>query len=448
MAHRAMRAAAVWLACAVGTGPALADAAADYAAALHVGDTVTLARLAEARLAEAPEDGQARFALGAAKFMEAVAGLGQGLHRHGLRPEYDLNEVGGIISDLPFLRLPVPHNPAPEPVTYGALRAVLERFAEDLVRAEETLAGVGEAPFDLPLDLAQLRLDFAGDGDASDATPLLEVFAAVSGEVEAGGGWIVDFDQSDAPWLRGYCHLLMALADFLLAHDWEEAFLQTMHPVFPDTDFPNSAMNAETAALLEAFRAQLGPDGVAPRYDDEDPSEFFAYAQAREALMMGAIADLVAFVHLFRWPVVEPERMGSAREQLLAMVAQSRENWRRIRAETDAKREWVPAPGTQEGIFPALRVTEETVAGWNVFLAEFEAVLEGEKLIPHWRFEGRGVDLRAMFEDPRTFDPVMIASGAGALPYLRAGETVRPETALEVLELTGGGFFAYFLWFN
>jgi hypothetical protein len=163
---------------------------------------------------------------------------------------------------------------------------------------------------------------------------------------------------------------------------------------------------------------------------------------------MAGIADLVAFVHLMRWPVAEPARMASAREHLLSMVALSRENWRRILAETDDNREWVPGP-RQTVLFDNVRITDDTVAGWQMFLDAFEAVLEGERLLPHWRIaEGRGINLRRMFDEPRTFDPWLIAQGSAILPYLEDGETVSPDTAFTILMLTEGGLLGYFLWFN
>jgi hypothetical protein len=77
-----------------------------------------------------------------------------------------------------------------------------------------------------------------------------------------------------------------------------------------------------------------------------------------------------------------------------------------------------------------------------------EDVLEGRKLIAHWRFTDKGINVRRMFEDPRTFDPVMIAQGAAVIPYLEEGERVSGQTALTLLDVFERGFFAYFVWFN
>ena len=124
--------------------------------------------------------------------------------------------------------------------------------------------------------------------------------------------------------------------------------------------------------------------------------------------MFAAIADLVAFIHLFHWPVVEPERMKSVLAHLEAIPPLSRENWRRILAETDSGKEWIPNP-RQTGMLPGVTVTQEQIDGWMLFLDEFEALLKGEKLLPHWRFRQghqpaphlpRADDLRHRAPDP------------------------------------------------
>lgn len=454
---------------------------------LSEGRTAEAVAHAGAALAETPEDAQARFALGTAQFLLAVEGLGHGLWRHGLKRGYD---TGFGLGGLPFLRLPVPSNPAPQPVTYTALREILVTFQRDLAAADATLALVHAELVDLPLDLATIRLDFDGDGQGSEDERLLSVFATISPRVASPSGFLIDFDQSDAPWLRGYTHLLSAMADFLLAHDWEEMFLASFHGLFPDTEMPGSAMNFEAQRVVKAITALYDDPSYPTRYPERPPepdrpvrdgvswddwqtrlrtyqnsdaykryleSEAYqAYERDLEKwnqirrlespLRYGAIADLVAALHLFSWDVVEPERMASARQHLLSMIALSRENWTRIRAETDDRREWVPSPG-QVGVF-RLRVTEATVANWHAFLDEFEAILEGRRLIAHWRFAERGINLRRMFDEPARFDPWLIGQGSAVLPYLEEGDLVTGSTAETMLELFGGDFFAYFIWFN
>lgn len=486
--HKALLTGAVF-AVASTVAHAQTDFAQDFAAELYEGHTAEAVVLAEAQLAVRSDNQQVAFALGSAQFLKAVENLGQGLYRYGLRSDLDASFYG--ISGLPFLRLPVPENPQPDQVTYDGLRNVLNRFVDDLAVAEATLADIGPEEFDLPLDLARIRLDFDGDGKGSEQEGLLYSFAAVS-RITANTGFLFDFDQSDAPWLHGYCHLLSAMAHFPLAHDWETAFNETFHSLFPKSDLPSSYLERELINVRAALEVLIDQYGEPPRrpprlklppgwpkrgeykshsewqkkigeWEESDagqlylPSEKYkAYEQAlarweeyillKSYLSYGSIADLIVFIHLFNWPVVEPERMAAVRVHLLRMVELSRENWRRIQAETDNKNEWIPSP--KQTVIFRMRVDDNTVAAWHAFLDEFEAILEGRRLIKHWRYASKGVNLRRMFEEPRTFDPVLIAQGSAVIPYLEEGDLVTRGTAETMFDLFKGGFFAYFIWFN
>jgi hypothetical protein len=442
------------------------DFATRYEALLIEGRLVDAAGLAEGRIAAAPDDAEAGFALGLAQFLSAVEGLGQGLYRYGLASTYGNPAAQALGGGVPFLRIPIPANPSPEPVTYDGLRAVLGGFVRDLAVAEKTLAAVPASAFELPLRVPLVRLDFDGNGTGGPEESVAALFLAVSGVDLVSPEWAAwagaaeegrlppfGLDESEVPWLQGYSHLLSALGEFLLAHDWETAFQSTFHAAFPAGDLASSGLAAEDRRVIDG----LGPEPPRVEWGEEGYDEWAsgpggeahrAWSSQRGLSEWAGIADLIAFVHLMRWPVVEPDRMGAAREHLLSMVALSRENWRRILAETDDSREWVPGP-QQTVLFDGMRITDETVAGWHMFLDEFEAVLDGQRLIPHWRIaDGRGINMRRMFEEPMAFDPWLIAQGSAILPFLEDGETVSPETVFTIFMLTDGGLLRYFLWFN
>ena len=349
------------------------------------------------------------------QFLQAVERLGQDLHRFGLassfRPPY-----GAGLSGLPILRLPIPPNRNPEPVTYQALRDVLQDFVDGLRAADATLEPIAERDVDLPLNIARIHLDLNADGLASDDEGLwrmLEVVMEFRGvSKEAADRFLTDFDRSDVPWLRAYCHLLMAIAEFPLAHDWQAAFEQTFHGLFPRSELPNSALVAKTSATA--------------RFSN--------------------VADFIAFLHLAHWPVVEPERMSRVLQHLEAMVRLSRETWKRVQAETDDRGEWIPNP-RQSGVLPRMMITQDRIEGWRLFLDEFEALLQGRKLVPHWRFD-QGLNLRRIFTEPTTFDPVLLIQGSAALPYLEDGEAVSWQTWNQISRLFAGRFFRYFVWLN
>jgi hypothetical protein len=128
------------------------------------------------------------------------------------------------------------------------------------------------------------------------------------------------------------------------------------------------------------------------------------------------------------------------------MVQLSRDSWKRILAETDDHNEWIPSP-KQTGVLPGMRVTQERVDGWMQFLDEFEAVLKGTKLVPHWRFD-QGINMRRFFLEPGTFDFVLLIQGSAAVPYLEDGELTTQETWTRIARVFGGDFFQYFIWFN
>jgi len=443
---------AATIALAAAPGPAQTPGfTGEFQSLVYAGRTAEAASLAAEHLAAAPEHAQARFALGAVQFLRAIEHLGQGLHRYGLASDY---ETGAGLGVLPFLRLPVPENPAPEAVTYEGLRALLATLVADLDRSRETLAAMPTGEVDLPLNIGLLRLDMNSDGAGGDDEAIWRMVSLLGFPwLDAGQATKLetDFDASDVPWLMAYGHLLSAMAEFLLAHDWESAYAATFHGVFPRSGTPSAAL-ADEAIRLRAEQAAMG-EPPTPNYDNypawlatPEGKRFVRYSEIEGSLFYGGIADLIAFVHLNHWPVVEPVRMQSTLGHLEAMVGLSRENWRRILAETDDRREWIPNP-KQTGVLPRMPVTDQQVAGWSRFLDEFEALLQGRKLLPHFRFQ-KGINLRRMFTEPQTFDLVLLIQGSAALPYLEEGELADAQTWDQIMQLMGEGPLGYFVWFN
>ena len=285
----------------------------------------------------------------------------QSFHRYGVR------DVGGGM--VPFLRLPVPANPDPDPIRYEDLRGIFTAWLEDMSRAEATLAKVDDPDVTLPLHFGLIRLDLDGDGKAGEEETLWRVYSRFNRQAGQPGGeagvdaensrsFLIRFDRGDVAWLRGYCHLLSAFAEVYLAHDGRDLFHHSANLIFarPETPFP----------FL--------------RRRDAGPREFDSIE----------IIDVVATIHMIRMPVVEPKRMASALEHLRAMIGLSRESWRFYKRESDDDNEWIPNPG-QKTVVPGVRVTEEMVRGWEEFLDEAEALLAGKTLVPFWRGTDRNV---------------------------------------------------------
>src|SRR5262245_60879711 len=171
---------------------------------LEAGRLADAATMLQTHLLDAPDDDSARFALGGVQFLQATERLGQSLYRHGLEPD---------VFAMPLFRLPVPHNATPEPLTYEKARAIIQRFVDDLMVAEATLARVDDPSAQFPLAIGLVRFDLDGDGTATDRETLWEVYRAINNAPPAPpedvAKFTIDFDGSDAPWLRGYGHLLM-----------------------------------------------------------------------------------------------------------------------------------------------------------------------------------------------------------------------------------------------
>ena len=85
----------------------------------------------------------------------------------------------------------------------------------------------------------------------------------------------IAFDDADIFWLRGYIHVLLGTVNIVLAHDWRDAFERTAHLVFakPETPYPFLLVEGE-----------------------------------QQNWSANQIVDLVAFIHLINFEVVEPKR--------------------------------------------------------------------------------------------------------------------------------------------
>lgn len=366
----------------------------------------------EGAVAADAKDDSARFALGTVQALRAFEGLLQGLYRYGLDPEWTTN--------LPFVRLPIPLNPKPTPLTNADFRKLISDFSAGLAKAEKTLAPIKSADVKLPLAIGSYRIDFNADGTADESESFWGIFAEVVGAPvaeEDAKGFVIAFDAGDVHWLRGYCHVLQACCDFFLAHDSQKLHDYTALFFFPTAKTPLPPLPRNTDA----------PGG-------------FDFSQ---------ILDGVAFVHLIQMPVIEPERLKSSHAHLLEMIAQSRLMWTAIKAETDDDREWIPSPKQQNAALPGVAISPDMVEGWHAVLDECEAILEGKKLIPFWRAsEGRGVNLKQVFFEPQTFDLVLWVQGSAAVPYLEEGPITSAEMWSEVQQVFGGQLGLFAVWFN
>lgn len=397
-----------------------AGAAAPEPAALFEAKTVAERDSALAALeAAAPGDPASAYATGAGEFFTALEILAGGLHRHGFESPQSFM--------LPLMRLPVPDNADPEPLTYEQFRAILVAFRDRLEKSAATLGSVpADADIGMVIDLTRLGIDLNEDGQIAPD----ESAAAVMASLSRGGGapdaaapaLTFRFDRADGYWLQGYSEFLMAQADFWLAHDFSNTFDGSFHMLFPRANLP----------LQDTL---VPPDG--------GMSGGMLSSEWR-------IADFISLVHLVNWQVVEPERRQSARRHLMEMIRLSREDWKAIRAETDNDREWLPGP-QQKGASPltGLDVGEQQVQAWLAALAMAEDLLEGRTLLPHFRIADKGINMKRFFDEPKPFDLVLSITGPAIAPYLERGKILTSEEFDQIQRQFGGaGFLTFALWFN
>jgi hypothetical protein len=382
---------------------------------LQAGNLPAAEAAMNAILKQKPQDAQAQYGLGSVQFLRAVEGLAQDVHRYGFLQTSAVAGAGLALGTA----IPVPQNPNPEELDYPKLRQIYQKLISQLERAEANLALVTAVDVKLPLHFGLIRLDLNGDGKADDGETLWKIYAKMNagagvGE-EAAKQFVIAFDAGDVQWLRGYCHLLMAIGESTLAYDFQQFFEGTGHLLVakPVTPYP-----------------------------------FLKKRESKEFLSFDSIIDFVATIHLMNFPVAEPKRMTVALQHLESMVHVSTKSWDLIVAETDNDNEWIPN-SKQDAVIPNIRVTEEMIASWKEFLAEASSILKGETLIPFWRTgEERGVNLRQVFLKPRQFDIVLWIHGTGAAPYLEQGKVTSPDVWNRLNRVFGGQFIGFALWFN
>ncbi len=273
----------------------------------------------------------------------------------------------------------------------------------------------------LPLHFGMIRLDLKGNGNPDEGSSLWRLYAHISNnhemKKETAEAFFIKFDRGDVHWLRGYCHLILAVCEMYLAHDSEECFKRTGRLLFTKVESP---------------------------YEFLGRGKHFKTIGASET----DVLDLVALIHLIHCDVVAPQKMEAALHHLEAVVTQSRESWKWIMAETDDDHEWLPNP-RQTGVMPNMRVTDKMVTSWAEVMNECERLLSGKLLIPFWRGDdNRGINLRQIFLKPRTFDLILWAQGTAALPYLEKGECTKGETWRKLSADFGNQFPGFAIWFN
>ena len=416
-------------------GTPLATQASEIGDALarHLYEGSALAGQSELAEQKAAGEPEACFAWSMLGLVAAYEGLAQDLYRYGATtpdvPTAALLLGIGRMDGNP----PMPANPNPETLTYEAFRTVLSDFRADLAVAQAGFecGGAEAADYVVPLDVLKARVDFNGDGKIADGETLGALFDPL---VNGSEGFEVDpalvekskskgvatdtsigFDAADSIWLAGYSQVIGVQLDLVLAHDFSEFFKAFMHRSFPLSGLPMQEFTQGGTLIMD------------PESD-------------------AGIADVIAAIHTLNFPVADRALLQSIPEQLHRITALSRQNWALILAETDDNRELVPNP-EQTSLLPDMTVTEETVAAWHETLDVLDQIIDGELLIPHWRF-AQGFDLAAYFAEAERTDLVLLLTGQAAVPFLRDGPVADAESFAAANSVFGDRLLNYSFWFN
>lgn len=216
-------------------------------------------RLAEGRAAvetalqQQPGSDELRFQLALVQFFGSVEKFSQGMYRYGLHESI-------FQRSIPFLRFPVELNPNPEMASNQAVRAVLKEFLTGLAETSKTLALLpDDSKVHLPLRFGRVRLDLNGDGKIGPKEQLWRVMAELTSATtvneENAARFGVHLDVADARWLEGYCHLLEALGEAVLAYDTSQLFAHCGSLFFSKSDSPYSFLQQKGDEWAEIFDA-------------------------------------------------------------------------------------------------------------------------------------------------------------------------------------------------
>lgn len=387
------------------SGPAAAQLEPDPISA-RVAEVGIAAALGELE-AEASPSAEHRLAIGGLRFLRAVERSLQTRWRIGAQP----------VEYAPVLRLPLPPNPDPEPFDAGMVETVFKDMRDDLVGAVAALEAIPEEEaLSLRIRLADIWLDIDQNGERADA-PYAEDLLSISGAAGLGESGVADpaaltvaFDRADVAWLEAYAHLLSGISEMALSLDSRGAI---------EAAEPGWRAAAEFGEAHDVYGA----------------SEWIDQALPLVLMMQG-----------------RPDRTHTraALAHFEAMIEKNRDFWRLVALETDNDAEWIPNP-TQSSALGGATLSAEAAAAWREVLADAEAMLKGELLVPHWRYgpdNGVGVNLRKVLEEPRSFDLMLWIQGAGAAPYLERGPLISARSFNNFSRLIQGDAMTYALWLN
>ena len=360
---------------------------------------------AEATLAAREQDAETAFLLGGVRFLRAA--------EHIMQVRY--NNYEGALPMLPGMRNTLPESNPDGRFDPAFLETAMRGALAHLSEAQAALGPAIDGEFAVEVQLADIWLDINSNGTREDWENVLPVMDTLGARPAEGFDGVIRFDSADAEWLAAYVHLLSAMSELTLAVDPTPAIAQV----------------TQGRAALESLSTVRG-DMLTGRDDT---------------------VDMIAAVLLTLRGVPDETRTRAAHGHFKAMIARNRAFWNEVARETDNDREWLPN-ANQASAF-GVEVDAGTAQGWQDVLAEIEAILDGEALVPYWRVaaspdgpDGIGVNIEKLMTSPGDMDLILWIQGAGAAPYLERGRVADMAAWNRFAGMTRGDSLMFAVWFN
>lgn len=367
-------------------------------------------------LASHPEDDQLRFSLGVVQVIRTMEQFSQDICFYGLRQ----TSKDGL--ETPFITIAVPSDRKANSISHQKFQQIIQRVVSGFEDADKTLSQITDENLHLRLHVGLVKLDLDGDGQCGEREMLWRIYQEFHhnpGIVSSNANsFVINFDRGDVHWLRGYLNLITSFLDMYLAYDTRETFYFVAPALFEKVDdLPTYFTDHKTAYPIES-------------------TIFDA-------------ADMIAGLHSVHWNVADQTYLEKALIKLDTVISESRTSWKFILEETDDDCEWLPNP-RQKAAIPGMAVDDDMVCTWSALMDELERILHGELLVPFWRGNntGLGINIRRLFLEPTSFDPILWVQGRAMTPYLEKGRLAKSDIWKRMERVFGDQAIDFAVWFN
>ncbi len=343
-----------------------------------------------------------QFALGGAHFLSALEGAMQTRYDYGLDDIEMARDVG-----IPFLGLGIAPNPKPKPFDPTVFEMIFVDALADLTLAHQTLDQITDSDaVAVPIDVNTLWLDINRNAQRDPGEGLVEVAGTQLFAMDASEDIALPslrFDTADAAWLSAYAHVLSGVSNLILATDVTEAVSKTL----------------SGGATMDALRGQR--------------VNFAGFISDNELPWIDALAAYIVAIE----GQPDPARTQAAHANFLNAIEDNKTFWARLDQETDNDGEFIPNERQQSAT--GIPFPEGIGDSWQAVLADAEAVLKGDLLLPHWRLgDGAGLNYAKLMQDPPEIDIIGLFQGYTLAPYAQKGPVVSFDSLDAFDELTQG----------